>query len=183
MIMNNSLHIFLFCILVLFLLYLIYSNERFLFSRKFLFFFIILFSLLFSYYMNKIPYLIIKDLFWYSLILNCSFIFHVLILDRLFYWCWQYHYEYLGFIISRISFTFSFSCLLSLLRILIEKLIIYQIFIKYNVNIINSRKDIIIYMLDFINSDYSLLKEILPDIIKTDLDIAFVLNLKKNNYV
>lgn len=161
MIMNNLLHIFLFCILVLFLLYLIYSDKRFLFNRKFLFFFIILSSLFFSYYMNKIPYLIIKDLFWYSLILNCSFIFHVLILDRLFYWCWQYHYEYFGFIISRISFTFSFSCLLSLLRIFIEKLIRYQIFIKYNVNIINSRKDIIIYILDFIKSLCNLIRLIL----------------------
>ncbi len=103
---------------ILFIIYLVITDDRFLLNRKIIFILIILFLIIFSFYIDKTPYLIIKDLFWYSLILNVSFIFHVLILDRIFHWCWKNHYEYLGFIVSRISFTLSLSGILTLLRIL-----------------------------------------------------------------
>jgi hypothetical protein len=103
----NFLQFSLFILFSLWISYLVITDDRFSFNRKLLFFFIIIILYIISYYLDKLPYLIIKDLFWYSLILNGSFIFHVLVLDRLFYYCWKNHYEYMGFIISRISFFLS----------------------------------------------------------------------------
>lgn len=91
----------------LWITYLIITDNRFLFNRKIIFIFILIVLFILSFYINKAPYEIIKELFWYSLLLNSSFIFHTLICDRLFHYCWKNHYEYLGFIISRISFTLS----------------------------------------------------------------------------
>lgn len=105
-----------FIIFLIWIIYLVATDNRFDTNRKYLFFFIVVGLILIGYFLDKMPYLIIKDLFWYSLILNGSFIFHVLILDRIFHWCWKKHYEYLGFIVSRISFTLSFSAIICFLR-------------------------------------------------------------------
>jgi hypothetical protein len=105
----NYLNIFIILnfLFILFILYLVWTDTRFALNRKFLFSFIY-FSLIFiSIYIDKIPYLIIQDLFWYSVLIHSSFIFHILILSRIFEWCVKNHYEYLGFIVSRISFFFS----------------------------------------------------------------------------
>jgi hypothetical protein len=97
---------FFFCVLIS---YLVITDDRFNFNRKIFFLLILVILILISIYINKAPYQIIKELFWYSLILNGSFIFHTIILDRMFNYCWKNHYEYAGFLISRISFTFSLS--------------------------------------------------------------------------
>lgn len=91
--------------------YLIITDDRFTFNRKIII--LISFGLLgiISIYIDKAPYDIIKDLFWYSLVINGSFIFHTLILDRAFYYCWKNHYEYIGFIISRLSYILSLEAL------------------------------------------------------------------------
>lgn len=115
---------------ILFIIYLVITDDRFLLNRKIIFILIILFLIIFSFYIDKTPYLIIKDLFWYSLILNVSFIFHVLILDRIFHWCWKNHYEYLGFIVSRISFTLSISVCIYFINIIRDN--INNIFSTYS---------------------------------------------------
>jgi hypothetical protein len=100
---------FLFFIVCIFISYLIITDDRFTFNRKILFFVLLCILFIISIYINKEPYQIIQELFWYSLILNGSFIFHTLILDRMFYYCFKNQYDYAGFLISRISFTFSLS--------------------------------------------------------------------------
>lgn len=128
---NINIQLIIFLIFLIWISYLVYTDNRFKFNRKVLFFFIIAVLLIFSYYIDKVPYLIIKDLFWYSLVLNGSFIFHVLILSRIFHFCWEKHYEYLGFIISRISFTLSFSILLYWLSSIYNKT--QEIYIYYKI--------------------------------------------------
>jgi hypothetical protein len=100
---------------ILLLIYLLVTDTRFAPNRKYLF---VLFNFIFiiiGIYIYIIPYLIVKDLFWYSLILNECFIFHTLILSRIFLQCWKNHYEFMGFLVSRISFTLLLSVVLYLL--------------------------------------------------------------------
>jgi hypothetical protein len=115
---NLNLYYFIvYIILFIIVFYLIMTDDRFSLKKKMIFIIISFFFLALSIFIEKTPILIIKDLFWYSLTLNIGFIFHVLILDRIFYWAWKNRktenkkkkerMEYLGFIISRISFTFS----------------------------------------------------------------------------
>ncbi len=85
-------------------------------NRKLLIIFLMFILWIISVYINKIPYLIIKDLFWYSVILNISFIFHVLILSWIYRICWLNRWEYSCYIISRISFTLSLSFIIYILR-------------------------------------------------------------------
>ena len=86
------------------LLIIVITDDRFSINRKIFFIFLTLSFWLISFFIDKAPILLIKDLFWYSLVLNGSFIFHVLILNRLFEYSWKNHYEYAGFVISRISY-------------------------------------------------------------------------------
>ena len=86
------------------LIILVLTDERFSINRKFFFIVLCLILFIISFYIDKAPMLIIKDLFWYSLVLNGTFIIHVLVLSRAFNYCWKNHYEYLGFLISRISY-------------------------------------------------------------------------------
>ena len=100
------------CVIVL-IIYLVWTDDRFSQKRKILFLCISSLFIILSFYINRAPYEILQELFWYSLILNGSFIFHTLILDRLFYYFWKNNkkpnYEYYAFLVSRISFTFSLS--------------------------------------------------------------------------
>jgi len=127
-------------IILLIILLLILTDNRFSFSRKIIFIIINILFLIISLIINESPLLIIKDLFWYSLLINFSFIFHVLILNRIFYWAWKKRrienekikkrYEYIGFIVSRISFTLSIWGIMYFLQNLME--IIYnKKYIKY----------------------------------------------------
>ena len=75
----------LYLVLLSLVIYLVITDDRFTRNRKVIFIICFFLFLILSVYIEKSPYLIIKDLFWYSLVLNGSFIVHVLILDRLFY--------------------------------------------------------------------------------------------------
>jgi hypothetical protein len=140
---------------ILCIFFLVCTDTRFvLLNRKFFFFFIY-FSLIFiSIYLDKIPYLVIKDLFWYSVLIHSSFIFHILLLSRIFIWCVDNHYEYLGFIVSRISFFFSLWNLKYILRSCIVYICdIHSIYIdnKFKKNlVIIFKKYKIIYILQII---------------------------------
>lgn len=167
----NIYNIIFFLFLVL-IIYLVYTDDRFKLNRKFIFLSIVVVLFLISYYLDKVPYLIIKDLFWYSLVLNGSFVFHVLILSRIFRFCWKKHYEYLGFIISRISFTLSLWSILYLLQIIYQKLQYFwlyytfeyegklgnciSIFIEFIQSIINIIRIILVHF-SIIFHNYSLL--------------------------
>jgi len=88
--MQIKTNMFIIYVLVLvIIIYLILTDNRFNLKRKIIFIIINIIFIIFSLIINKSPILIIKDLFWYSLILNISLIFHVLILDRIFYWAWK----------------------------------------------------------------------------------------------
>ena len=95
----------------------LYYDSRIKLNRKFLIILIFIILWLISIYIDKVPYLIIKDLFWYSLVLNGSFIIHVLILSWIYRICWLNKWEYICFVISRISFIFSLSFIVYLLHI------------------------------------------------------------------
>lgn len=109
--------------LFLLLLFLVLTNEKLIFQRKVLFIIINILFIIIVLIINKVPLLIIKDLFWFSLILNLSFIFHILILERIFIWAWENNYEYLAFIISRISFTLSIWGIIYIIRKIFNELI------------------------------------------------------------
>lgn len=105
----------LYLVLISLVIYLVITDDRFTRNRKVIFIIGFFLFLILSVYIEKTPYLIIKDLFWYSVVLNGSFIFHVIILDRIFYWCWKNNYEYIGHLISRFSFTFSISGIIAII--------------------------------------------------------------------
>ena len=77
--------IFFFFLLILIIL--VFTDERFSLIRKLLFILLNICLIILSIYLEKLPHIIIKDLFWYSLILNGSFILHVIILSRMFEYC------------------------------------------------------------------------------------------------
>lgn len=56
-----------------------------------------------NYYLELILILLIKDLFWYSLLLNISFIWHVLILHWLFEMSLYFKWDYGCYLFSRLS--------------------------------------------------------------------------------
>lgn len=99
-------------ILIFFLLllgFIVFTDDRFKLNRKILAVCIIILACIFCQIINKAPYEIIKELFWYSLILNISFFFHTLICDRLFCYFLNKKKDYYAFIISRLSFSLSLS--------------------------------------------------------------------------
>jgi len=111
----------LFIIVVLICLSFLLTDSRFSIKRKLIFCLIMCVLFVISLYIEKAPYLIIKDLFWYSLVLNISFIFHVLIMSRLFDY-YRKRNEYVSFLISRTSFFLSLSNILYAVRIIRQKL-------------------------------------------------------------
>lgn len=57
---------------------------------------------------NNIYWLwLIKDIFWFTLLLNISFIFHICILDWIYQFFRYYEKDFLAFLITRLSFIFS----------------------------------------------------------------------------
>ncbi len=112
----NNIEIYLSVLISYLLLLGLIFDSRININRKLLIIFLMFILWIISVYINKIPYLIIKDLFWYSVILNISFIFHVLILSWIYRICWLNRWEYSCYIISRISFTLSLSFIIYILR-------------------------------------------------------------------
>lgn len=123
----------------------LYYDSRIKLNRKFLIILLFIILWIISIYIEKVPYMIIKDLFWYSLVLNGSFIIHVLLLSWVYRICWLNKWEYSCFLISRFSFIFSLSCLVHLLHI----------FNRYIYNNINNKKaniyNILYYIVNIIN--------------------------------
>ena len=126
----------------------LYHDCRIKNNRKILIIFILFLIWLFSIYIGKIPYLIIKDLFWYSLILNGSFIFHVLILSWIYRICWLNRWEYACYIISRISFVFSLSFIVYLLHLINTK--IYYVIKNKNIYSLLSLLYSLLYIINLI---------------------------------
>ena len=109
----------LFIIVVLICLSFLLTDSRFSIKRKLIFCLLMCVLFVISLYIEKAPYLIIKDLFWYSLILNTSFIFHVIIMSRLFDY-YRKRNEYVSFLISRTSFFLSLSNIIYLILIICD---------------------------------------------------------------
>lgn len=80
-------------------------DDRFLISRKLIFIFLCIIQFLLYMYLEIIPLLLIKDLFWFSVCLNICFIWHVLILNWLMILLGSYNdtFKIIYYIISRIS--------------------------------------------------------------------------------
>ena len=74
-----------------------------------------------SFFIDNATFLIIKDLFWYSLVLNGSFIIYVLVLNIMFEYSWKNYYEYVGYIISRVSYLCSLWGLIYIIKIVLNK--------------------------------------------------------------
>ena len=84
----------------------------------FLFIFLLLFNI-------KDVSIWLQELFWYTIILNVSFLFHVCYLNWLYIYCWNRRYQYLCFLINRFYFFFSLTFIIYLInhiRILIYKI-------------------------------------------------------------
>ena len=80
-------------------------DDRFSISRKLIFIFLCIIQFLLYMYLEIIPLLLIKDLFWFSVCLNICFIWHVLILNWLMTLLGGYNdiSKIIYYIISRIS--------------------------------------------------------------------------------
>ena len=89
-------------------------DHRFMLNRKILlpFYVILIILCLIIFRPNNF---ILTEIFWYTLILNLSFIFHVCLCDWFYRLAIYYRQEYLSFIITRISFILSLSFLIYLL--------------------------------------------------------------------
>lgn len=122
---NNFLFINRYILIFLFIIWIgICFDKRFSLNRK------VLMPILFILFILILLILrgnfLINELFWYSIILNTSFIFHVCICDWLYRLFEYYKLEYLSFIITRISFILSLSFIMYLCERIIIKILIYS---------------------------------------------------------
>lgn len=104
-------------------------DSRFSISRKLL---LIIFNIvqIFIYeYLDTLPILLLKDMFWFSVLLNCAFIWHVLILSWLLEVLLKYDYKKGVFFISRLSL---FTSLSFIRLILCEFLLIIEMINHYS---------------------------------------------------
>ena len=93
------LNIIIFCILMIGLIF----DSRLLKSRYVCFLFLILIQILVYYYLDLVPLLIIKDIFWFTAIINVSVIIHLFLFEwllNLFKWL---NYDFGVYYITRIS--------------------------------------------------------------------------------
>ena len=81
----------------------IFIDKRFNWKSHILILLIFIIQVIVYLYLELIPILLIKDLFWYSVVLNICFIWHVLVL----HWCFEislkYKWDYGCYLFSRIS--------------------------------------------------------------------------------
>ena len=89
--------------LMIIILSVVFIDKRFNWKGRVIMLSITILQLVVYLYLDVIPILIIKDLFWFSLVLNLAFIWHVLIL----HWCFEisdyYKNDYGRFLFSRLS--------------------------------------------------------------------------------
>lgn len=81
----------------------IFIDKRFNYKSRLIMIFILLLQFLVYFYLDLIPIILVKDLFWYALVLNISFIWYVLILHWLFEISLYYKWDYLCYLFSRLS--------------------------------------------------------------------------------
>lgn len=104
------------------------QDNRFCIKRKILFSLVFILCILLGFLCNNLDFnIFIKDLFWYSLILNSSFIFHILICDWIYKLFLYLNWYYGCFIITRISFILSLSFILYLLNLIYLYINMYKI--------------------------------------------------------
>lgn len=106
------------------------------------------FIIIVGLFMGKEIPLFLKDLFWYSVLLNVSFLWHVLWLNWLFHLCWIYRWEKLCFIFSRLSWITSLCGIKVFLNILRYKTY-YYIFSDKWCNFYDSIFLVVDYLLNF----------------------------------
>jgi hypothetical protein len=93
-------------------------DDRFSNLRKFIFIILNIIQILIWIHLDFLSILLLKDIFWFSTILNISFIWHVLILSWLYKLCDYIGWSYMCFIISRLSLLTSLSWVLLLIKAL-----------------------------------------------------------------
>lgn len=81
----------------------IFVDSRFNWIRKLFFLLFSMLQVFVYFYCDKIPILFFQDLFWYSVIVHLSFIWHVLILNWLFFLADYFNLTFLKFLFSRLS--------------------------------------------------------------------------------
>lgn len=116
-------------IFLMLLLFLgIIKDQRFSWFRKSIFILLIILQIFVYYYIGIIPILILKDLFWFSVVINVSFIWHNLFIIWLYDLFKSLNNNYMCYIISRIGLLTSLSIIniiLSSLLMMVEKILEY----------------------------------------------------------
>lgn len=114
--------------IIIFICILIFTDTRIILRNKLIFLFLILLQFILYIYWNFLYIDFIKDMFWFGFILNISFIWHFLILNRLYNYLLKKpaDYEILRFFISRLSYITSLSLLIIILRYF--RFLLYLIF-------------------------------------------------------
>lgn len=100
----------------LLLLVCVILDERFIISRKIIFICLNILQLIIYIYLDIIPILLVKDIFWFSLLLNIGFIWHVILLHWCFRLCYIYKWNYGCYIVSRLSILTSLTGLLLIIK-------------------------------------------------------------------
>lgn len=114
-------------LLFIFITYIgIVLDSRFKLNRKILIFiFILVFFILLNMYKYNDLNLFFKDLYWYSFMLNFSFIVHVLYFHWIYLYFWKKRKEKYCWYISRIAYLLSFSFIVFLLNYIYHLIILY----------------------------------------------------------
>jgi hypothetical protein len=132
-----------------------------------------------------------KDLFWYTKILNISFLLHTCWLYWIYIYIWYYRWESTSWVSSRISFVFSLSFILFLLNYLVLYLHIYfelnEIFVRkykllyygyfYTTIFINIIKTIIRFFM-MVHGNYNILLMVGKNISYLSYEFFTVYNIK-----
>lgn len=129
-------------------------DSRLLKSRYVCFLFLILIQILVYYYLDLVPLLIIKDIFWFTAIINVSVIIHLFLFEwllNLFKWL---NYDFGVYYITRICLLTSLCSIHIYIYIIQGYLhsIIYSYYLDlYNINVSkkNECKYIFIYLINF----------------------------------
>lgn len=135
------------CVFVIFCIITIgvLLDNRFNRLRKVVLLLVNIIQIIIWYYFEILPILLLKDIFLFSVILNCAFIWHVLILPWLFEVCRLLKWDYGCFLITRISILTSLSGILLVIKVihlLIWRIKVYYLYINTNFCVNSDRKQV-----------------------------------------
>lgn len=171
---------------ILILLITIIINEKFTKVRKIIFILICVCQYIIYIYLDLIIILLIKDLFWYSVILNMAFIWHHLILISLYNIYEKRKNDYMCYIISRIDLLTSLSLISIIIRWIFLVIWRYYTYCKdcYNViseeDITSSKYCIIFCWINIIDIIFAVINNILNYFIRIfSLYSLYIMGLKK----